>query len=51
MRLIALLFCLFAFTTGLFVFSGVPEPMAAALGVAPALSLSPSLRTATPRKA
>jgi len=33
MRLIALLFCPFAFTTGAFVFSGVLQPMAAALGV------------------
>ncbi len=33
MKLIALMFCPFAFTTGAFVFSGVLEPMAAVLGV------------------
>lgn len=33
MKLIALMFAPFAFTTGAFVFSGVLEPMAAALGV------------------
>jgi DHA1 family inner membrane transport protein len=33
MYLIALLFCPFAFTTGAFVFSGVLQPMAEALGV------------------
>lgn len=33
MRLIALLFCPFAFTTGAFVFSGVLEPMANEIGV------------------
>lgn len=33
MKLLALMFCPFAFTTGAFVFSGVLEPMAGALGV------------------
>lgn len=33
MKLIALMFCPFAFTTGAFVFSGVLEPMAVVLGV------------------
>ena len=33
MKLIALLLCPFGFATGAFVFSGVLEPMAAALGI------------------